>query len=132
MKASEFKKLIKEAVKEVFQEELKEILLESIKSNKSNIVESYKIPTYQIPNYSEINSQPSPSLYPPSTSNTVKVNPREAYINILNEMQQGPKNPLEGEFQIPTGPIDTISEGSSLPQGQLGIDQIANLLKPRK
>ena len=35
MKATELKKLIKNAVKEAIQEELKDILLEAIKSNKS-------------------------------------------------------------------------------------------------
>ena len=129
MKASEFKKLIKESVREVFQEELKEILLESIKSNKQNIVESYKVPTYEVPDYSRMNSG-TPHIQQPSS--TSKVNPREAYMNILNEMQKGPTSALEGDFVMPTGPIDTISEGSSLPNGQLDISQIANLLKPNR
>jgi phage baseplate assembly protein W len=42
MKPSEFKKLIKESVREAIQEELKDILLEAIKSNKQPITESYQ------------------------------------------------------------------------------------------
>ena len=42
MKQSEFKKLIKESVREAIQEELKDILLEAVKGNKQSIVESYQ------------------------------------------------------------------------------------------
>ena len=38
MKSTEFKKLIKQAVREVFQEEMKEIILESLKSSKKEQV----------------------------------------------------------------------------------------------
>jgi hypothetical protein len=41
MKTTDFKKLIKEAVREVIQEELKNILLEALKSPKQIIKESY-------------------------------------------------------------------------------------------
>jgi hypothetical protein len=41
MKSTDFKKLIKEAVREAIQEELKDILLEAVKSSKQIVRESY-------------------------------------------------------------------------------------------
>ena len=43
-------------------------------------------------------------------------------------MAQGPKSGFDGDFKV-KGPINTMSEGSSLPEGQLGLDQIMNLIK---
>ena len=40
MKSTTFKKLIKEAVREVIQEELKEILLEAVRVPKQQVVEN--------------------------------------------------------------------------------------------
>jgi hypothetical protein len=37
MKSEEFKKIIKEAVREVFVEEMKEILLEAVKAPKASV-----------------------------------------------------------------------------------------------
>jgi hypothetical protein len=48
MKISDFKKVIKESIREVFQEELKEILLEAVKSNKGTISEHVKKPNNYI------------------------------------------------------------------------------------
>ena len=38
MKSTDFKKIIKEAVREVIQEELKEILLEAVRAPKTQVV----------------------------------------------------------------------------------------------
>jgi phage baseplate assembly protein W len=72
MKASEFKKLIKEAVKEVIQEELRDILLEAVKSPKQIVRESYTPSPTHIPT-------PSPSYIEPTMS------AREKYMGILGE-----------------------------------------------
>ena len=48
MKSSEFKKLIKEAVREVIQEELKDILLEAVRAPKTQIVKEHMIPQVDI------------------------------------------------------------------------------------
>jgi hypothetical protein len=40
MKTSDFKKILKESIREVFQEELKEILLEAVKSPKPMVMET--------------------------------------------------------------------------------------------
>jgi hypothetical protein len=118
MKPSEFKKLIKEAVREAIQEELKDILLEAVKGNKQPITESYQEDTRTLSfNTNAIKHQAQPS-----------VNTKQAYMDILGEMAQGPKSSFEGEFRV-NGPVNTMSEGSALPEGQLGLDQIMGLIK---
>jgi hypothetical protein len=115
MKTDALKKLIKEAVREAIQDELKDILLEAVRSNKQPIRESYQVSDDRTLSF---------------TSNNVpktQVNTKQAYMDILGEMAQGPKSGLEGEFRV-AGPMNTMSEGSALPDGQLGLDQIMNLI----
>jgi hypothetical protein len=115
MKTDILKKIIKEAVKEAIQEELKDILLETIRSNKQPIKESYQVSDDRTLNF---------------TSNQVPktpINTKQAYMDILGDMAKGPETGLSGEFKI-NGPINTMAEGSALPQGQLGLDQIMNLI----
>ena len=47
MKSTDFKKIIKEAVREAIQEELKDILLEAVRSPKQVVRESYTPPAPQ-------------------------------------------------------------------------------------
>ena len=115
MKTDILKKLIKEAVKEAIQDELKDILLEAVRSNKQPIKESYQVSNDRTLNF---------------TSNQVPktpINTKQAYMDILGDMAKGPETGLSGEFKI-NGPINTMAEGSALPQGQLGLDQIMNLI----
>jgi hypothetical protein len=115
MKIDTLKKLIKEAVKEAIQDELKNILLEAVRSNKQPIKESYQVSDDRTLNF---------------TSNQVPrtpINTKQAYMDILGDMAKGPDTGLTGEFKI-NGPINTMAEGSALPQGQLGLDQIMNLI----
>jgi hypothetical protein len=115
MKTDILKKLIKDAVKEAIQDELKDILLEAVRSNKQPIRESYQVSDDRTLNF---------------TSNQVPktpINTKQAYMDILGDMARGPKTGLEGEFRV-NGPMNTMSEGSSLPEGQLGLDQIMNLI----
>jgi len=115
MKTDILKKLIKDAVREAIQDELKDILLEAVRSNKQPIRESYQVSDDRTLNF---------------TSNQVPktpVNAKQAYMDILGDMARGPKTGLEGEFRV-NGPMNTMSEGSSLPEGQLGLDQIMNLI----
>jgi len=113
MKTTELKQLIKEAVKEAFQEEFKNILLEAVKNNKSTITES-KI----------ISGEDTRTLS--FTTKNIPTNTRQAYMDILKETAEGPKSGLEGEFKL-EGKIDPIN--GALPNGQLGLDQIMNLVK---
>lgn len=114
MKADILKKLIKEAVKEAIHEELKDILLEAVKGNKQSINESD----------SKTFSFTSQNVKPTKPSTDTK----KAYMDILGEMAQGPKSGFDGDFNV-QGPVNTMSEGSALPGGQLGLDQIMGLIK---
>lgn len=117
MKTDALKKLIKEAVKEAIQDELKDILLEAVRSNKQPIKESYQVSDDRTLSFNTNSLPKNP------TANT-----KQAYMDILNGMAQGPESGFAGDFKV-SGPINTMSEGSSLPQGQLGLDQIMNLIK---
>lgn len=117
MKTDILKNLIKEAVKEAIQEELKEVLLEAIRGNKQFITESdnkmLNFNTNMIPHQSQS----------PVKSN---IDTKKAYMDILGEISQGPKSGFDGNFKV-TGPVDPVN--GSLPEGQLGLDQIMNLIK---
>lgn len=108
MKTSVFKKLIKEAVKEAFQEELKEVLLEAVKTPKPQIVQEHSIPQV------DISSKP----------NEVTANMREKYMDVLNGMSMTSQD-AKPKFN-PSPMADPIN--GSLPGGEVGMDQIMNLL----
>lgn len=110
MKTSELKKILKEAVKEAIQEELREILLEAVKSPKSVVNESYAQPTLDNPK--QLTSQER----------------RNMFQGMLGEMQQGgmANSAYAGNMQV-NGPVDAVN--GSLPEGQVGIDQIMGLMK---
>jgi len=110
MKTSELKSMLKEAVKEAIQEELRDILLEAVKSPKTVVNESYA---------------------QPSISNPKQLTPEERrnmFSGIIGEMQTGgaANTAYAGTMQS-TGPVDAIN--GSLPEGQVGLDQIMNLMK---
>ena len=115
MKTDTLKQLIKEAVKEAIHEELKDILLEAVKSNKQPIKESYTPLDNRTISFTSNNVPTSP------------INTKQAYMDILGDMARGPESGFTGEFKV-SGPMNTMSEGSALPQGQLGLDQIMNLI----
>jgi hypothetical protein len=73
MKSTDFKKIIKEAVREVIQEELKDILLEALKSPKQVVRESF------IPSDRTGQTTPNPTFTPPV------MDTRKAYMDIMNE-----------------------------------------------
>jgi hypothetical protein len=112
MKQNTFKKLIKEAVKEAFQEELKEVLLEAVRSPKQTIIE---------------NTQPTQTVIDgPSMGSKER---RESYQNILGDMKSSFNTSHSGGPLQLKGSMDTVSEGASLPEGNVSIDQIANLMR---
>lgn len=117
MKTSQFKQIIKEAVKEAIHEELKEILLEAIKTPRTTVIGT---PNNGVMLKENIITQPPPV---PVKS---PVDVRKSYLEVLDEMKSGPKSPLEGELNITS--LDTMSEGSSLPTGQVDLSQIMDLI----
>jgi|Laugrespbdmm15sd_2_1035082.scaffolds.fasta_scaffold03368_4 hypothetical protein len=118
MKPSELKNLIKTAMKEAIQEELKDILLEAVRSNKQPITESYRVSDDRTLSFNTNAIPHQPTKSP--------VNNKKAYLDILGEMSQPAKSNFEGEFKIPSN-IDPVN--GTLPDGQLGLDAIMNLIK---
>ena len=120
MKTQDFKKIIKEAVKEAIQEELKDILLEAVRSPKAPLQEAYKMPPVTIDT--------------PITQPVMSAEQKRAmYDNVLNGMRSngGNINMTTADlntFQVQPG-ISTVGEGSALPGGNVGLDQIMSLMK---
>lgn len=110
MKQNAFKKLIKEAVREAMQEELKEILVEAIKSPKQTIVET----------------PPPPSINEGAVMSSR--DKRAEYQNIMGDIKSSFNTSHVGKPLQLKGSMDTVSEGASLPEGSVSIDQIAGLM----
>jgi len=111
MKASDFKKLIKEAVKEAIQEELKDILLEAVRSPKTVVTETRD--TYA-----------QPHLEKPKQLTAAE---RQAMFGgILGEMQMGGAATSQYAGNFNPGTADTIN--GALPEGSVGLDQIMALM----
>ena len=119
------KKLIKETVKEAIQEELKDVLLEALRSPKiggyGQVTETYIQP----------HVQPIPMTPPVDT--------RERYASLLNgmldsrngNMNLGSNDALNfGASQEYRPPVaaNTAAEGSSLPAGEVNLNQIMGLM----
>jgi hypothetical protein len=107
MKSLEFKKLIKEAVREVIQEELKDILLEAVRAPKTQIVQEHSIPPVNI-----------------SSNYTPSVDTKQKYMDILGETALSFTSKDVPKFS-PQG-VDPIN--GSLPNGEVGMDQIMSLM----
>jgi len=115
MKSTDFKKLIKEAVREVIQEELKEILLEAVRTPKTVVRESISPNT--------IPSQPiNPTFTPPV------MDARKAYMDVMNETAL---SFTSRDAQVPFRPQVSDPVNGSLGAGEVGMDQIMNLLNSK-
>jgi hypothetical protein len=111
MKSTDFKKIIKEAVREAIQEELKDILLEAVRSPKQVIKESYT-PGPPPPN--------PPSYAPPS------IDFRSKYAEVLGETALS----FTSQDAVPFRPQGDPVNGN-LGAGELGMDQIMGLLNTK-
>ncbi len=120
MKASELKQIIKESVKEIFREEIREILLESLKSRNSILENTHVVST------STVTPQEIKQKTPPPLTENI----RNKYHNVLLETfndsfhRSSPTN--ESSF-IPN-PGASLG-GGDLGDGEVGMEQISNLLK---
>jgi hypothetical protein len=121
-----FKRLIKEAVKEAIQEELKEILLEAVRAPKTVIQESY--------------AQPVQTLAGTPTAPTV--NARDRYKELLGGMVESRNGNISMTSNDavsfgaqpgyrPPASANTTGEGSSLPPGEVNLDQIMGLINKK-
>jgi hypothetical protein len=110
MKPTEFKKIIKEAVKEAIHEELKDIILEAVKSPKSTSVGTGVV---------NENIIPAPEK-------------RQRYMDVLNEtagLAQGMDTiSMTSANVFKPMVVNTAAEGSSLPPGEVDMSQIMGLL----
>ena len=112
MKPLEFKKIIKEAVREVIQEELKEILLEAVKAPKQVVRESY--------------NPPPRTAEPTFTQPTMDL--RSKYMDVLGETAL---SFTSNDIQQPFRPQSTDPINGNLGGGEVGMDQIMNLLNSK-
>lgn len=111
MKTTDFKKLIKEAVREVIQEELRDILLEAVRAPKTIIKESI---------------QNIDTIKPTFTQPTMDT--RKAYSDIINETAL---SFTSHDAQIPFRPQVSDPINGNLGSGEVGMDQIMNLLNTK-
>ena len=109
MKTTDLKKIIKDAVKEAIHEELKDILLEAVRAPKTQIVQEHSIPKV------DISSRPI----------EVTMDKRQSYMDIIGETAMSFTSQNAQTFN-PRG-VDPVN--GSLPEGEVGMDQIMNLMK---
>ena len=112
MKSTDFKKIIKEAVREAIQEELKDILLEAVKSSKQVVRESYSPP-----------AQSSQPAYAPPP-----IDFRSKYAEVLGETAM---SFTSQDVQVPFRPQSSDPVNGNLGTGEVGMDQIMNLLNTK-
>jgi hypothetical protein len=109
MKSTDFKKIIKEAVREAIQEELKDILLEAVKAPKQVIRESY----------TPLPRTPEPSFTQPT------MDLKSKYMDILGETAL---SFTSNDVQQPFRPQSVDPINGSLGEGEIGMDQIMKLM----
>jgi hypothetical protein len=107
MTTKELQSLLKNAVREVFREEFKEILLEAVKNNNTGLVNENR-PIPQAPTH-------------------IKEDLRQKYGSQFNmNFNTNDIPPL----QVNRG-YNTVGEGSMLPEGEVSLDQIMNLMNSK-
>jgi hypothetical protein len=115
MKIDGLKKLIKEAVREAIQEELKDILLEAVRSPKTLVKESFTpLPASH--------QQPTPTFTQPT------MDARKAYADVMNETML---SFTSQDAQVPFRPQVSDPVNGNLGAGEVGMDQIMNLLNSK-
>jgi hypothetical protein len=117
MKIDGLKKLIKEAVREAIQEELKDILLEAVKSPKTVVQENY-IPVPPQP----ISIQPNGT----TVNHDLKRNLRSMIGGEFDAVITANSSHVQPSYVPP--PVNTAGEGSSLPGGEVSLDQIMGIM----
>ena len=129
MKLTQLKTIVKEAVKEAIQEEMKDILMEAVRSPKHTVIETQSPPPSTgigIP------SKMNPVMETPMSSND-RMAMRENIQNVLGGMMPGANGTISANTNsMPlqmNGPMDTASPNGKLPEGDVPMDMIMNLVK---
>jgi hypothetical protein len=112
MKSTDFKKIIKEAVREAIQEELKDILLEAVRTPKTIVKESFT-------------STPVPPQPPTSTFTQPTMDLRAKYADVLGETAL---SFTTQDIQQPFKPQAVDPINGNLGAGEVGMDQIIALM----
>jgi len=118
MKISELRVMLKEVVKEVFHEELKEILLEAVKSPKQPMLESRAFSNPQITESQILGLSPED-----------KQSLRENYSSLIEGPSRSPIAQRQSGYS-PGRYVNTASENSELPEGEVSLDQISQFIIP--
>jgi len=116
MKSTELKKMIKDAVKEAIQEELKDILLEAVRSPKGSSVAVMQESVNPVPHSS---NQPQPMG---------AAERKSLYEQALGETTLSFNSQNVQSFQPQAG---YDSANGTLPQGNVGMDQIMGLINKK-
>jgi hypothetical protein len=111
MKTDMLKKLIKEAVREAIQEEIKDILLEAVRSPKTVVNE---------------NANPIPYTTKTTINPDIKRNLRSMIGGEFDTTVTANSSHAQPAYTPP--PVSTVGEGSSLPGGEVSLDQIMGLM----
>jgi hypothetical protein len=111
MKTDILKKLIKEAVREAIQEEIKDILLEAVRSPKTVVNE---------------NANPIPYSTTTHINPDIKRNLRAMIGGEFDTTISANSSHVQSVYSPP--PVNTVGEGSSLPGGEVSLDQIIGLM----
>jgi len=112
MKTDLLKKLIKEAVREAIQEEIKDILLEAVRSPKTVVNENATPISY--------------TTKTPTISPDIKRNLRSMIGGEFDATITANSSHAQPAYTPP--PVSTTGEGSSLPGGEVSLDQIMGLM----
>jgi len=132
MKLSQLKTIVKEAVKEAIQEEMKDILMEAVRSPKQQVYET----AAPIPQYTQPAPGPMNPVAQTSLPETDKLKLKENMMGVLNGMLPGNNGTINANSSMVGKPLqisstDTMSANSSLPEGEVDMDQIMGLMNKR-
>ena len=117
MKIEGLKKLIKEAVREAIQEEIKDILLEAVKSPRTTVQENYiPVPTQPVM------TQPNGT----TVNHDLRRNLRSMIGGEFDTVITANSSHAQPVYTPP--PVNTAGEGSSLPGGEVSLDQIMGIM----
>ena len=128
MKLNQLKTIVKEAVKEAIQEEMKDILMEAVRAPKQTVVERITA------NPSTDPGTPSPlnPVMQTSLPETDKLKLRENMMSVLDGMRPGANGTISANtnsMPLQMGSMDTTSPNGQLPQGEVSMDMINNIMK---
>jgi hypothetical protein len=118
MKTDFLKKLIKEAVREAIQEEIKDILLEAVRAPKTVVTENANPIPYTTKHNGATNLNPD-----------IKRNLRAMIGGEFDTTISANSSHAQSAYTPP--PVSTTGEGSSLPGGEVSLDQIMGLMSTK-